>query len=80
MKLSEEEMVLVESSLEYAIDDVEHYLKHGNPETDLSEGDLTQVKKLPDQWRELRRKIQLTLGDTDEQQANQHQAPQAHRP
>ena len=59
MELTNQELRDLYSALEHAIEDAEHYLKHGTPETDFegNEGDLARYREMPDRWLSLRQKI-----------------------
>ena len=56
---SRKHLQLIDAALRHAIDDVECYLKDGTPEQDYmgNEKDLEALRKMPDQWLELRRII-----------------------
>jgi hypothetical protein len=63
-----EELSILDGALERGIEDVEAYLKHGNPEDDY-EGDaagLAYVRKLPDVYLKMRLRIRrlLSLNET----------------
>jgi hypothetical protein len=67
IEIDKTDLALLDGALERSIDDVEHYLKHGNPEDDIQdEGALAYVQALPDEYLRLRYRIEDLQRHADE--------------
>ena len=62
VEINDKDLTLLDNALHRAIDDTEEYLRHGNVEGDYQDpAELAAVKALPEDFRQLRRRIQDLL-------------------